>query len=126
MYTTPAELPEGAQALELVRALPYPNPSTNGSTYLYYELKSPVISGQAGEKEFYDPVANVTLGIYSFSRRLIWQKVIHGAKTGANSEFWEGKDLRGSPLSNGTYVYHVQVESRGKVTEKYSYVVILR
>jgi len=105
---------------------PYPNPSADGKATLYFELSDPTASAQAGNNTYLDPDGTAELSIYSTSFRLLWRKTIKGLKTGANSFEWDGKDAWGSGLSNGTYIYRVLVSSRSNVTEKYSYVVILK
>jgi len=120
-------LPAGSAAIEVVKALSYPNPSTDGKVTLYFESSAPGASASAlSAPVFFDPDARAELSIYTTSYRLLWRTAVVGVRSGGNRYAWEGRDLKDAALSNGTYLFRARVTSRGKTTEKTQYVIILR
>jgi flagellar hook assembly protein FlgD len=110
----------------MVRVLPYPNPSTDGTANLYFEIAGNTsttgvqkLSGNHDPAQ--DPNSVVVLRIYTRSGRLLWTHRVQGVKNGANSYYWDGKDLKRAPLANGLYIYTATLERNGaEVTKKAS------
>ncbi|UCF06738.1 MAG: type IX secretion system sortase PorU [bacterium] len=55
--------------------------------------------------------ADVTLRIYTLSGVVVWAAVMAGSE-GFNSIYWDGRDLAGDRLANGTYLYLLEVDFR--------------
>jgi hypothetical protein len=85
-------------------------------------------SGTTGTTETtfnYSLAGNFNASIYLFDMNggLVWQKTYsagdNGGKAGQNNPAWDGKDLYGSSVVNGVYLYQVtadkKVVARGKL-----------
>ncbi len=62
--------------------------------------------------------ANVTVGIYTVSGRLI-QRLSASCDQGYNQILWDGRDSDGDILATGSYVYHINAVSRGSTAFEY-------
>jgi hypothetical protein len=56
--------------------------------------------------------AEVRLGVYNLSGVMIWERRM-SAEEGFNSIYWDGRDLAGDRVANGTYLYVLEVEFAG-------------
>ncbi|MDD4179604.1 MAG: S8 family serine peptidase [Candidatus Margulisbacteria bacterium] len=92
-----------------------------------FALPNP-LTGEAGNRStsfVYDLEGNFNTTIYLFDTNgsLVWRNVYlageNGGKTGVNNPAWDGKNLFGENVPNGTYLYQVtadqKVIGRGKV-----------
>lgn len=61
--------------------------------------------------------ANATLKIFTVSGNIVWQKEFT-ALEGFNSVFWDGRDLAGDKLANGTYLYSLELDFKGSYHRK--------
>ena len=68
----------------------------------------------------------VRLGIYTTSKRLVWESTMNGATTGKNQVAWDGRDRWRKALGNGTYYFSATVERNGKRSTKVVPILILR
>ena len=135
---TPTETPAPGGPLPLVamnapavvQALAYPNPSRTGATNLYYNVTGQAVAISAlgiapvGSE---DPTAQVRLKVFTASGLKVWEADLSGVKEGGNSYSWNGRDLTGTPLSNGLYFYRAEVQGSGNtLSSKLSPILILR
>ncbi len=61
--------------------------------------------------------ADVCLRIYNLSGREIWQAKLSG-REGFNSIYWNGSDLAGDRVANGTYLYLLDVSFTGSLNRR--------
>ena len=73
----------------------FPNPFSKGTNFVF-QLSDP---------------ADIVLDVYNVSGFLIWHKTMLGLE-GFNSIFWDGRDLAGDIIANGTYIYQLDVRFR--------------
>ena len=88
----------------VIDAFNFPNPFREG-TNIVYTLNLPVDSGR--------------IDVFNVSGRLIRTLRIPGSMLDAasflspHSVYWDGRDLAGDPVANGTYIYVIQVNRGG-------------
>jgi len=73
----------------------FPNPFSEGTNFVF----------QLSDD------ADVDLKVFNVSGFLIWEKRITGVE-GFNSIYWDGRDLSGDIIANGTYIYQLDVMFR--------------
>jgi hypothetical protein len=86
-------LPGGAFDLVDQNVAVYPNPFQDRADFLYRLTHD----------------ADVTLKVFTISGRMIREMKASG-QMGDNALAWDGKDDRGTPLANGTYLYKLEAE----------------
>lgn len=92
----------------VVEAFNFPNPFRDG-TNIVYTLNLPVDAG--------------TIEIYNVSGLLIRTLRLPGSKLDASnfltphSIYWNGRDMAGDPVANGTYIYVLKVDRGGSTVD---------
>lgn len=111
----------------------YPNPSTDGTANLSYEVSGSSSSaaqalsgGGLNGRGGYDPEVSVTLRIYTRSGRLLWTHRVQGAQMGINVFHWDGHDVKNAPLANGLYLYTAALEKNGMTQTKTRAIFIMK
>jgi len=89
----------------------YPNPFSDGTTFIFNPGFFP---------------DDVLIKIYTLSGRLIRQIDKSDAGWGYNEIYWDGKDEKGNPLGNGTYLYRITVTKDDEKIERVKKLVIIR
>lgn len=93
---------------------------------LTFVVPNPFVRSSTSETVFsYSLAGNFNAAIYLFDLNgsLVWQKTYlagdNGGKAGPNSPGWDGRDLYGSNVANGVYLYQItadkRVIARGKI-----------
>jgi hypothetical protein len=90
---------EGLYALSDVFNLP--NPFSNGTNFVF-QTTSP---GAA------------SIRVYTVSGVMVWERRV-AATEGFNSVYWDGRDLAGDRLANGTYLYVLEMDFSGSYHRK--------
>jgi hypothetical protein len=93
--------------LSLTDVSVFPNPFS-GETYFFYTLSQ--------------NAAEVTLGIYTVSGRLIYESDMPTG-TGYNQYRWDGRDLASDRVANGTYLYRIVAKAGSRERESAGWVV---
>jgi hypothetical protein len=88
----------------------YPNP-TNAGTRFTFMLSQP---------------GKVDIRIFTVAGNEIKTISSRNLPAGYNQVYWDGRDDRGSVLSNGVYVYMVTVKEEGEESREYGKLVIMR
>jgi flagellar hook assembly protein FlgD len=117
----------------LASVVSYPNPSTDGTANLSYEVSgsssSPaqdLLGGSSNGRGGYDSEASVTLRIFTRSGRLLWTHRVQGVKQGTNSFHWDGHDVKNAPLANGLYLYTATLEKNGVTQTKTRAIFVMK
>jgi hypothetical protein len=134
--TTPtptSEIVGNVDAKSLVSVVSYPNPSTDGTANLSYDVagttadaSQAIANSSSRSRGTYDPQASVVLRIFTRSGRLLWTYKVQGVKIGANSYHWNGHDFKNAPLANGLYLYTATLEKNGSTQTKTSAIYIIK
>lgn len=97
--------------LDISKILNCPNPFSDKTFFTY------LLTNDADE---------VAVSIYTPTGRLVVKLQDSSNYAGYNEEFWDGRDIDGRPLANGTYLYKIKAKRADEKIEKVGKLVILR